>query len=81
MSHNSGFIIGITHVFAKILIEHTPKTCLKSINPLVSFCHECRSTSMYQVKREYPTAIYYIKNEPGYIVEKPSCSAFKGIVE
>jgi len=29
MNHDSGFIIGIAHVFAKILIEHTTKTCLK----------------------------------------------------
>jgi len=29
MNHDSGFIIGITDIFAKILIEHTPKTCLK----------------------------------------------------
>ena len=29
MNHNSGFIIGIAHVFCKTLIEHTPKSHLK----------------------------------------------------
>jgi len=33
MNHDSGFIIGITDFFAKILIEHTPKTCLKKYPP------------------------------------------------
>ena len=34
MNHNSGFIIWIADLFfAKILIEHTPKTCLKKYPP------------------------------------------------
>jgi len=28
MNHNSGFIIGIVMIFAKTLIEHTPKSHL-----------------------------------------------------
>jgi len=43
MNHDSGFIIGIAMFFAKILIEHTLKTCLKKHpqtknNPLVVLC-------------------------------------------
>ena len=29
MNHDNGFIIGIAHVFAKGLIEYTPKDCLE----------------------------------------------------
>ena len=57
MNHDSGFIIGIAHVFVKILIEHTPKNHLEKHpstqnNPLVVLCDEYRSTSKYQVKKE-----------------------------
>jgi len=43
--------------FAKIQIEHTPKTCLKKYlpsknNPVVVLCNEYRSTSKYQVKKK-----------------------------
>ena len=57
-NHDSGFIIGIAHViFAKILIERTPKNQLEKHpstqnNPLVVLCNEYRSTSKYQVKRK-----------------------------
>jgi len=57
MNHDSGFIIGIANVFSKILIEHTPKTCLRKHpstknNPLAVLCNDYRSTSKYQVKRK-----------------------------
>ena len=57
MNHDSGFIIGITHVFAKILIERSPKNHFEKHpptqnNPLVVLCKDYRSTSKYQVKRK-----------------------------
>ena len=57
MKPNSWFIIGIANVFAKILIEHTPKTCLKKYPPtknnrLVVLYNEYRAASKYQVKRK-----------------------------
>ena len=54
MNHNSGFTIKIANVFfAKILIEHTPKTCPPTKNnALVVLCNDYRSTSKDQVKRK-----------------------------
>jgi len=45
MNHDSGFIIGIADVFfAKILIEHTPKTCLKKHPP--TSMSNCKKTEI-----------------------------------
>ena len=64
MNHDSGFIIGIAHVFfAKILIERTSKNYIEQHpstqnNPLVVLCNENRSTEketvcVFQTKLKY----------------------------
>jgi len=51
MNHDSGFIIGIADVFAKILIENTPKICLKSIHLLKTTLWWFFAMNKYQEKR------------------------------